>query len=136
MQQIAWDEKMSVGVQALDEDHRQLVRMVNELYESILAEDAGGVLQSVLDRLTLYTVEHFRREEELFLRYGYPEAEAHANEHARLIAQVEKARKNFGSGGNAVLSLELINFLRQWLLSHIQGVDKKYGPFLNGHGVS
>ena len=92
------------------------------------------VLAGVLDRLKQYTVKHFATEEELFDRYGYAEAPAHKKAHRDLVEKVlafEQELKN----GRAKVTMEIMRFLKEWLVGHIMGTDKRYGPFLNGKGV-
>jgi len=70
-----------------------------------------------------------------FARTAYPAAAAHKKEHDDLTKQVLDVKKKFQEGATATLSMEVLNFLRKWLLNHIQGSDKKYGPHLNAKGI-
>lgn len=132
---MTWNEKMSVGVHALDEDHKKLVAMINELFDGINAGKGKDVVGSILDRLIRYTVEHFRREEEFFASTAYPDTAAHKKEHEKLTAEVVKVQTAFKAGATATVSLEVMNFLKNWLLNHIQVSDNRYGPHLNGKGI-
>lgn len=132
---MTWTEKMSVGVAVLDNDHKKLVAMVNELFDGIQAGKGKDILGKVLDGLITYTVEHFRREEQFFAQTGYADAASHKEAHESLAKQVVAVQQKFKSGATATLSLEVMNFLKNWLINHIQGSDKKYGPWLNGKGI-
>ena len=133
---MTWNDRMSVGVRVLDDDHKKLVAMVNELYDGISAGKGQQALGGVLDKLISYTVVHFRREEDFFAKTGYPDSKAHMTEHENLTRQVLKVQENYRKGVTSSLSLEVMNFLKTWLISHIQGSDKKYGPHLNTKGVN
>ncbi len=132
---MTWTEKMSVGVEVLDNDHKKLVSMVNTLFDGIQSGQGKEALGKILDGLVAYTVEHFKREEDLFAQTGYPDGASHKALHEDLCKQVVDIQTKFKSGATATLSLEVMNFLKNWLINHIQGTDKKYGPFLNGKGI-
>jgi hemerythrin len=132
---MTWNEKMSVGVGVIDEDHKKLVSLVNELYEGITAGHGKETLGKVLDGLVSYTKMHFAREEHYFVKTGYPGAAAHKKEHDELTRQVTDLQARYKSGQISTLSLELMTFLKNWLINHIQGTDKKYGPHLNAKGI-
>jgi len=130
-----WSDKMSVGVAVFDEEHKKLVGMLNELYDGVQAGKGTVVLGKVLDGLISYTAGHFKREEQAFAQTGYPNAVAHKKEHDDLTAQVLDVQKKFKSGAAGTLSMEVMNFLKNWLIKHIQGSDKQYGPHLNSKGM-
>ena len=68
-------------------------------------------------------------------QHGCPDLAAHKKEHVGLTDQVLEVQKKYKAGSTSTLSLEVLNFLKNWLIKHIQGTDKKYGPYLNGKGV-
>lgn len=132
---MAWNNNLSVGIAVIDEDHKKLVAMVNELYDAVQGGHGKEALGKILDGLINYTVLHFAREEKFFLETGYPDAIAHKKEHADLTKQVLDVQTKYKSGATSTLSLEVMNFLKNWLVKHIQGSDKKYGPYLNAKGI-
>lgn len=132
---MAWNNNMSVGITVIDEDHKKLVAMVNELYDAVQGGHGKEALGKILDGLINYTVMHFAREEKFFLETGYPDAPAHKKEHADLTRQVLDVQAKYKAGATSTLSLEVMNFLKNWLVKHIQGSDKKYAPYLNAKGI-
>lgn len=132
---MTWTEKMSVGVKQLDDDHKKLVGMVNQLYDGISTGKGKEALGPVLDGLVDYTKLHFGHEESLFAKTGYAVAAAHKREHDALTNQVLDVQAKFKAGNSATLSLEVMNFLKNWLVTHIQGSDQKYTAHLNAKGV-
>lgn len=130
-----WTETMSVSVAILDNDHRKLVGMVNTLFDEIKAGKGKEATGKTLDGLVSYTVDHFKREEQYFAKTGYSESAAHTAEHQALCKQVAEIQKKFKGGATSALSLEVMNFLKNWLVNHIMGSDKKYGPYLNSKGI-
>ncbi len=135
MSLMTWNPQMSVGIRALDEDHKKLIAMINELHAAMLAGHSNDVVGGVLRRLANYTVEHFQREEKLFAETNYPGAAGHRREHEKLKAEVTAEIQKFQAGSKS-LGMETLAFLRDWLKHHIQESDKAYGPYLNSHGVN
>jgi hemerythrin len=133
---MTWTPEMSVGVKALDDDHKKLIGIINQLHFGIEAGHKKEILTAVLDHLVDYTRYHFAREEELLTKANYPATEAHLIEHYNFISKIANVQTRFKAAPVAMLDLELMSFLRSWLFSHIQGSDKKYGPHLNGQGIS
>ncbi len=131
---LNWNPDMSVGVRQLDEDHKKLIAMINELHAAMLEGHSNEVVGGVLRRLVSYTVEHFTNEERLFAQTDYPEAAAHIAEHEKLKQQVRAEVQKFKSG-NVALGMETLNFLRNWLQHHIMENDRKYRRHLNENGV-
>jgi hemerythrin len=132
---MTWTEKMSVGVKVLDDDHKKLVSMLNELHDGLQAGHGKEALGKILDGLINYTKIHFGREEQFFSKTAYADSAAHKKEHDELTRQVIDVQQKYKSGAVSTLSLEVMNFLKNWLIQHIQGSDKKYGPHLNAQGI-
>jgi len=131
---IPWNDELSVGVNSLDEQHKQLVAMINELNDAFEKGKSDEILAKVFDELAVYTIEHFGYEEELFARYGYSESQAHKKAHEVLIKQVQDLRQKLNDG-EFMISLEVMLFLKDWLTNHIMKTDKAYAPFLIEKGA-
>jgi hemerythrin len=132
---LEWNQSMSVNVAVIDQQHRELVRMICALDDAMAAGASHQVMGETISGLIDYTRTHFATEETYFDRYGYPEAAAHKAQHRKFVEHVEDFKRGFDEG-RLFLSLEVMDFLGEWLLEHIQGTDKAYGPFLNERGVS
>lgn len=104
--------------------------MVNELYDAMKAGHGKEALGKVLDGLISYTKTHFGREEQLMAQYAYPDTAAHKREHVALTTKVLEIQTKFKAGNTAILSMEVMNFLREWLVKHIQASDAKLGAYL------
>ena len=132
---MTWTKEMSVGVGILDSDHQKLVGLLNDLHDALRAGRSKDALGKILDSLIDYTKTHFAREERFFAQTNYPDTAAHKKLHDDLTRQVLDVQKKYKSGATPVLSIEVMDFLKKWLVDHIQGTDKKYGPHLNGKGI-
>ncbi len=131
---ITWGPMLSVGVKEIDEQHQRLIALVNELNDAMQSGQGKAKLGAVLGELVRYTVYHFGTEERLMEKHHYELTIAHRAEHRKLVEDVGAFKAKFESG-NAMISAELMNFLRDWLSRHILGTDKKLAQALNKAGV-
>jgi hemerythrin len=130
-----WNETYSVGVDAMDDQHKGLFEIIRELYTAMRSGKGKEVAADVLRRLIDYTAAHFAAEEKLMAQKGYPALAVHQVEHKILIDKVLAFKKDFGAG-TVSITPELMKFLQNWLTNHIQTVDRKYGAFMNANGSS
>lgn len=131
---LTWSDGYSVGVKSMDEQHKGLVKALNDLHAAMMTAKDRSVTGDLLRTLVHYTQQHFAAEESLMRRTGYPEFAAHCGKHKDLTGQVMKFVGRYERGEIAV-NVDLLMFLRDWLMSHIQKSDREYGPWLNAHGV-
>jgi hemerythrin len=131
---LDWNESYSVGVAVFDGQHKKLFALVNDLNDGMKAGKGKEALGKVLDGLISYTATHFAAEEKMMNEHQYLQAFAHKSEHDKLVKQVLKLQEDY-KAGKAMLSLEMMSFLKDWLYNHIMGTDKKYGVFFNGKGI-
>ena len=131
---MEWSDNLSVNIKEFDEQHKKLVGMVNDLHDAMKNGKGNSVTSSVLSGLIQYVATHFATEEKYMKAHGYPEYYKHKGEHEVLTKQAIDLQKQFQEG-KAVLTVELMKFLRDWLSNHILGTDKKYTPFFNSKGV-
>jgi len=129
-----WSDDYSVKVPSIDAQHRKLVGMLNELHDGMSAGTGTDQLAVLLNGLIAYTAEHFTYEEQLFAEHGYPQTTAHTEEHRRLVTQVLDFKKKY-EASEATINMQLMKFLKDWLIKHILGSDKAYSAHLVERGV-
>lgn len=129
-----WRDDYSVNIKQIDDQHKKLFDYVNEIHEAMKTKKTKDELGGIIKKLAGYTVTHFKVEENYFEKYDYPEKAVHKVEHDVFVDKVKGFQKDLDSG-KLLLSLEIINFLRDWLVNHIKGTDKKYSAFLNEKGI-
>jgi hemerythrin len=129
MKALTWDKTLSVDVAEIDEDHRRLVDLYNVLSRAVADGDSTEYVEAVTDELIACTVWHFRHEERLMLRHGYPGLPEHKAEHEELIDSVKDLQQKLRDAGDAV-SAQQVEFLERWLMEHIYGADMKMGAYL------
>jgi methyl-accepting chemotaxis protein len=125
---IQWTEAFSVGNRKIDEQHKRLVKLVNDMYEAMRQGKANAAITPILDELVQYTVRHFADEESMLKLYKYPGLVDHQKLHAELIRQVTELKGEFDRG--LPVGTKVFNFLKGWLINHIQQQDKQYSEYL------
>lgn len=121
---VTWQGSYALGMDEIDEQHRMLFEIMNRLWEGIVRNDKQTVMVRVLEALEQYAVQHFT-EEEIFMRsFDYPGFDAHIKLHQLFIKKIADEKERVASGEKT--SLELLHFLRDWLLNHIMVEDRKY----------
>jgi hemerythrin len=124
-----WEGKYVLGIEEIDDQHMKLVGMINSLHEGMRSGKGREVTASVLQSLMEYALYHFRTEEDLMKRYDYQGLLEHRTEHLVFMDRVGEMAKRHG-GGEYLVSLELNDFLKEWLSDHILSTDRKYAPYI------
>ena len=125
METIEWNESYSVGVKELDEEHKQLFRIINALFE---APDTHMDLQRISELLAdmrEYASVHFETEEKYMSECRYPDIANHIRAHQRYRDKVNNIRPQ-SLTENPEQFEKIIQFLYEWLAGHILSCDKKY----------
>ena len=125
---IVWKDFYSVNDPSLDAQHRQIIESINELYDAWESPEAAAATKRVLERLVQYTHTHFDHEEKVMREVGYPESEfeAHKALHDAMRQRTIGLRTNL----TLVTARDVLVFLKDWWLNHIQGEDKKYAGYM------
>ncbi len=134
--QIEWNDAHSVGVESIDEQHRQLVVLTNRLFQGIVRDTGAASVLDILTELERYVDSHFSHEEHLLRNHGYPadELARHVEEHRELTDQVHDFVKKSEKGSD-IIDLEVFEFLRDWTTSHLLRTDRLYAGFLRSRGA-
>jgi len=127
---LTWDSKYSVGVQNMDTQHNVLFDMLNDLHTAMMKGQTQNVVGGLLNKLVSYTRGHFAAEEAMMAAANYPGLAQHKIKHRNLTQQVEEFAARYQKGETTV-NIQLLNFLRDWLTTHIQKEDHEYGPWVN-----
>ncbi len=125
---IEWSPSYMLGIHVIDEQHKRLVELINKLYKARQRGDDLKTLGSIFDELVEYTATHFKDEEALQAKGGYPDIANHKDVHKKLVAKVLDYGEQLKTG--KLQASDLMRFLSDWLISHIQGTDSKYVPYV------
>ncbi len=131
---IQWESKYALGFREIDEQHHQFVKAIDELYDAIKAQKTETKLVEIFKKLEAYIEKHFATEERLFRKTNYPKTDSHIAEHRNFKSKLAsiKAKLNHNE---MEISFELIDFLEDWLVHHMNAVDKLYVRHLKEHGI-
>jgi len=130
-----WNTTYCIQISGVDGQHQNLFRIAHELHVAMLAGKAKSVLEEVLSRLLRYTQVHFGYEERLMRECHYPQYAEHKAEHEALTSKVLRFREEFAAG-RVILTVALLQFLKEWLETHIAGSDRLYAPYVKDKGAS
>ena len=131
---MEWSPGFSVKVKKFDDQHKKLVDLVNQLHDAMKAGEGITVLGTVLQSLIAYTGSHFADEEKMMQAHAYPDYARHKALHVDLVKKVLELQEKLKTG-NAMLTMTVMSFLKDWLVNHIQVEDKKYGVYFNSKGI-
>ncbi len=131
---VQWTEALSVRIPSIDQQHHRLVDLLNALHQAMVQAKPREAVGAVLEELVAYTDSHFAYEEGLLDTHAYPELAKHKELHVKLVGQILEFQRQF-NGGERNLDVEIFHFLKDWLVNHIMGVDRRYSTFLSSRGV-
>ncbi|WP_425481181.1 bacteriohemerythrin [Desulfurispirillum indicum] len=123
---FVWNDKLSVGIEHFDNQHKQLLSIVNRLASAVKKGEGKHVLAPTFEELLQYTTTHFRDEEAYMEKHGYRDIEHHKQIHADLVQQALSLKSKFDEG-DLMVAAETLEFLKKWLSNHIPKEDKQYG---------
>jgi hemerythrin-like metal-binding protein len=124
-----WDEKYSVGIQSIDSQHKELFRQLDNLLLAMKRGEGQSAISGIIQEL-----DHFQKEEFFFQRFNYSESSEHIKEHRNFIQKVAELRADLKLG-KAILTVEVMNFLKGWIDHHILEVDNKYIECFRKNGL-
>ncbi len=131
---LEWDDKYSVGISIIDEEHKKLFGILDKAIFAKEHNDNPEELREVLREMTNYALTHFRTEETYMKEFNYLEYQDHKEEHrdfsTGIIAYHEKVIK-----GDYQIANEIIEYLKWWLVNHIQVTDRKYIDCFKENGL-
>lgn len=122
---LNWNSGLLIGVDAMDAEHREIVRLMNALHEHHEGGASRAVISGSMKALVDYTVKHFEDEEEYMRRVKYSGYQVHRITHQHLLTKLGEFRSAYDSG-RSDLDAKFFNFLKLWLSAHILQIDMKY----------
>jgi hemerythrin-like metal-binding protein len=131
---ITWSSKYSVGVEALDNQHKALINLLNEFHAASMRGEAKKVAGPLISKMVSLAKEHFSNEERMMESTKYPGLAEHRAIHQELTGKVGEFVSRHEKGDTTMYA-SLLYFMRDWLNNHMQTEDHKYAPWLKEHGV-
>ncbi|WP_051321527.1 bacteriohemerythrin [Chrysiogenes arsenatis] len=130
---LEWSPQLAVGVNIIDEQHKELVNLCNAFYAATGSASGKEKIKGILEELVKYTLYHFDTEKQLMGRHNYSDSANHLAQHDKLVAKVVEYKQRFEKGES--VGAELSRFLRDWLVQHIMRTDKAFAKELRSKGV-
>ena len=131
-----WSEEISVGIDSIDNEHKNLLLLINTLYDAVQSGKGADVMSRILDELITYTVTHFTHEEEYMVATIYPAYHEHKDEHDALRKQLMEFHARSTQSITAAMSQELLVFMKCWFYVHVLACDRAFGPHLRAKGIT
>ncbi len=122
------------GIETVDVHHRVQMSLVGLVEQALQRGGDGAVAGEALGRLADFTQAHFQTEEQMMRRHGYPQAEAHAEAHRRLLEEVRVVQRAHARGAEE--GAGVAGSLRGWLLDHVRGMDQAFGEWCTARGIA
>jgi len=126
---LDWNDKLLIGVDEVDRQHRHLVDILNRLHEAMQMGGKARDVARVLSDLVSYTRYHFAAEERLMHEAAYPGYAEHVRKHRAMVAKVEEFSSE-AMAGKATVTMRLMTFLKEWLAKHILETDRQFGEYM------
>ncbi len=128
---VKWNDSYSVGIESIDNDHKKLLGMINQLQTASHYSTDDGMVDEILNELVDYTKYHFNREENMLQEHNYPEFGVHKQQHEAMIAQVSTFIDEYRVHNSRTID-DVVQYLKSWLINHINGCDQEYAAYLKG----
>ncbi len=122
---INWNDSYNLNIKEIDQQHQKLATMINDFYDQITQKSNKELISDLIHKMKEYTKIHFATEEKLLHESNYNDLLEHKIKHQAFIDKVSDLETRFDSG-KMILSFEITNFLKDWLITHIQKEDKAY----------
>lgn len=123
---VTWSDNYSVGNLQMDNQHKKLIKMINDLHLAMSQGKGKEVVGRLINDLTNYTVVHFQDEERMMTEINFPRRDEHFRIHEQFVNKVSQFKKDYDNN-KITLSMDIMSFLKDWLTDHIQKMDKEYG---------
>ena len=132
---IKWTTSMDINISDIDIQHRKLGDIINKLHDAMKERKTDQVMGGIIRELVTYTDTHFKYEEKNYLeKFDYPDIDEHKKKHRAFVQKISDFETSF-KNGKLMLSMEIITFLKDWLIKHIQGTDQEYSNYFKSKGL-
>lgn len=131
MAYFEWADDLVIDHGPIDQDHRHLIDLVNELHTATSQGCGQDVVGDILSRLAQYTHEHLRREEHVMASVGFPHLAGHQKGHEKFVEDLVSLQAKY-ERGSITTAAQLSALLRDWLSLHIRRSDRELRDYLDG----
>lgn len=127
---VKWDRNFETGIPLLDEQHKELILLINNLYKK-KKDLSKEKISKLLVNLSDYVRVHFKSEEFLLYVMKYPQISLHKKEHQIFVFKIKEIIAQYHRGNLAHIPEDVFAYLKRWILDHILKTDMKYSCYKN-----
>lgn len=133
---VEWNPSIATGIERIDEQHKELFRILNDLFDAMTSGRGDAAIDDILDRMIVYAGEHFVEEEAEMDAVSYPLISAHRAAHAEWLEATRRFRFRREVGATIGLPVDTLTFLHDWLTRHIGETDARFAAFRRERGAA
>ncbi|MFA5856837.1 MAG: bacteriohemerythrin [Candidatus Pacearchaeota archaeon] len=130
---IEWSKNLSVDIDIIDEQHKKLLKYMNDLYQALTEHKEKEILMDLFNDLDEYTKTHFTLEEEYFKKFNYKDKDIHIQLHKDFINNLNKMKLQIPK--DLMDTEDLLSFLVEWIKGHIKVNDHEYIDCFHKNGL-
>lgn len=134
---IPWEESYALGISEIDTQHQKMLAIINKLNDLYTEkkQENQEEINKIIQEMSDYAVYHFQSEERYFHLFGYDKMDEHIQIHDQYRSKVEDWRKRYDADKDAKIFFEIMNYLQDWWIWHINNTDREYVPLFKENGV-
>lgn len=131
MSNSLWNESLAIGVEQIDNQHRELFSRFDRLLKACREGQGREELNRLLEFLSDYVQEHFSAEEEFMRSSGYAELADHLGEHEVFCGKLDDLQQIYADQGAGMdLLITTNSTVLDWIIQHIRKTDRRMGEAL------
>lgn len=123
---LTWTNDLATTVDAMDDEHKIIVSLMNKLFKLNQEQASKAVITKALNELADYSAKHFSDEEAYMESINYSDLAKHKLLHTQLLSKLGEHADNYINGPSEYMPNDFFQFLKFWLTTHINHIDKKY----------
>ena len=136
MKFIQWSENLRVNIEEIDNQHKNIFKVINNLHNKLKIGEGITVIKPTLNSLIEYVINHFSTEEKWMKKYNFPELEQHKQEHQKYITEIKGIIIKYEDRARTpLLARDILISLGSWYRIHIEEYDIKIGQFLKDQNI-
>lgn len=137
MELIPWREEFALGISEIDEQHKKILAIINNLSEIFQGKKhhEQGIINQIIQELDDYANYHFQTEEKYFNLFNYQDTKAHTEIHDQYRQKITEWRQNYEKENDPKIFFDVSEFLKNWWVWHINNTDRAYVPLFKENGI-
>jgi hemerythrin len=135
---ISWKEEYELGISEIDEQHKKMLGIINELHDLMGQEEKAdqGQIDKIIKEMADYAMYHFKTEEKYFNIFSYEDTESHMTIHNQYVQKVNEWQDKYNAEKDPAIFFEIFNYLQDWWIWHICHTDRDYVSFFKANGIN